>query len=97
MLVQVRCMQVSRPRSACAVLTKLVVASEVDPPAPQLPGWDRGSVLCDRPSKESVSVRDVDKDGTEGGHALDAVVEVDPSVRRLGAAGEGYRSQCGCS
>lgn len=36
MFVHVRCMQVSRPSSECAVLTKLVVASEVDPPAPHL-------------------------------------------------------------
>lgn len=59
MFVHVRCMQVSRPSSECAVLTKLVVASEVDPPAPHLEeqiAWRSGNQLSEqvrRPRRET--------------------------------------------
>jgi hypothetical protein len=86
MFVHVRCMQVSRPRSECAVLTKLVVASEVEPPAPHLEVWQSGTESRSRVrSARREYGRDVDKDGTELSHALDAVVQVDPSFGRLGS------------
>lgn len=59
-----------------------MVDSEVDPPAPQL--REEKSTFAQVEGEEKNDERDVDENRTKLLHLLDAVVEVDPSIGRLG-------------
>jgi hypothetical protein len=78
MLVHVRCMFVSRPNCSCAVLTKDMVASEVEPPAPH--------VMSATPSQRGEARAEAtealtDEDGSELTHALYSIIEIGQASR----------------